>query len=319
VLLSIKSNNILTMTKLSFQTILTVALSIISVLSYSQDELVLKKRIAVVNFVDGTNGSTKFGGQQVGDYGETLRTLLNGELVRSGSFVVFEREQLKAIFKEQDLGSSGSVTRESAAKANQLLGVQLLVFGSIIEWGTKTQSKNSNVPFFQKTTNTVTAKVTVDMKIEDATTGQILIEETATGMVDSKSTSSGTIYYRKGETKNDNTIMDSAIRKAVVNCVDLAKKAASKVSWQGSVVKVGSDGRIYITPGSGSGVKTGMKFIVYEKGEEIKDPSTGEPLGSELKSIGSIIITGDFGDGKGAIAKLASGKGIKAGNVIKPE
>ena len=307
------------MIKLSLASLMLVAFYLISITSFSQESLILKKRIAVVKFANGTNGATRFGGAQAGDYAETLRTLLNGELVRSGAFIVFEREQLKAIFNEQDLGANGIVTRESAVKANQLLGVQLLVFGSIVEWGTNTQTTKNKVPFYDRSKSTTTAKVTVDLKIEDATTGQVIIEETETGTADSKSVSSGTVYYKDEKQKSDNTIMDSAVRKAVINCVELAKRAASKISWQGAVAKVGTDGRIYITPGSASGVKIGMKFIVYQKGEEIKDPSTGESLGSELSPIGTITITGDFGDGKGAIARLDSGKGIKVGNVVKPQ
>lgn len=41
---------------------------------------------------------------------------------------------------------------------------------------------------------------------------------------------------------------------------------------------------------------------------------------SVLKEIGALVVTGEFGDGgKAATAKITNGKGMKAGDAIKPK
>ena len=305
---------------------LSIALS-----SISQDSLILKKRLAIADFVDGTEGQTKAAAVRVrgssqstittSNYSKTMATMLSTELVKSNAFVVVERQQLDAVLKEQDLGASGATTKESAAKMNQILGVQLLVTGSITEWGNKLQNdQHSARGFFSKNNSKNTARVALDLRVIDASTGEIVMAETASGTAESKS--SGVTVMGIGGTGAvaDNSLMDSAVRKAVVNCVELIRKASAKVLWQGSIIKVNSDGTVIVKPGSGSGVKAGMSFAVYEKGEELKDPDTGLSLGSQLKLIGSLVITGDFGDGgKAATAKITAGKGAKTGDVIKPK
>ena len=56
------------------------------------------------------------------------------QLVQSGKYVVVERAQLDAILQEQNLGASGAVTPATAAKVGKLLGVQLLLTGSMTQF-----------------------------------------------------------------------------------------------------------------------------------------------------------------------------------------
>ncbi len=319
------------MKKITNITTLIISFFAFSLTIAAQENLILKKRLAIVNFVDGTEGQTKTaavstrGSSQrtttTSNYSSTLITMLGTELVKSNAFILIERQQLDAVFKEQELGASGATTKESAAKLNQLLGVQLLITGSITEWGNKLQNDNHSARgIFSKNNSKNTARVALDLRIIDASTGEIIMAETASGTAESKS--SGVTVMGIGGTGAvaDNSLMDSAVRKAVVNCVDLIKTASSKIMWQGSVLKVNGDGTVIVKPGSASGVKEGMEFTIYEKGEELKDPDTGLSLGSQLKPVGALKITGEFGDGgKAATAKITSGKSIKAGNVIKPK
>lgn len=312
--------------------IMTLTLLFFNLHSFAQEnDLILKKRLAIADFVDGTEGQTKTAAVRTGrnsqstvvtsNYSRTLATMLSTELVKSNAFIVVERQQLDAVFKEQDLGASGATTRESAAKLNQLLGVQLLITGSITEWGNKLQNDEHKARgIFSKSNSKNTARIALDLRVIDASTGEIVMAETASGTAESKS--SGVTVMGIGGTGAvaDNSLMDSAVRKAVVHCVELIRSASKKVMWQGAIIKVNGDGTAIIKPGSGSGVKKGMSFIVYSKGEELKDPDTGLSLGSQLKEIGALVVTGEFGDGgKASTAKITSGKGMKAGDVIKPK
>lgn len=152
------------MKKLVTVTLLFATLFNVSFTALSQESnLILKKRLAITPFTDGTEGQVKVnastggrysqGGVTVSNYSSTLVTMLGTELVKSNAFIVVERAQLDAVFKEQDLGASGATTKESAAKMNQILGVQLLITGSITEWGNKVQNDKHDAGGFFLITN----------------------------------------------------------------------------------------------------------------------------------------------------------------------
>lgn len=47
---------------------------------------------------------------------------------------------------------------------------------------------------------------------------------------------------------------------------------------KGKIVKFISQTKVLINIGSQQGVKTGMRFIIYDEGEMINDPTTNQPL-----------------------------------------
>lgn len=89
-----------------------------------------KTRVAVIDFEQ--KGEQEFRGKQVG---EIVAEWLITSLVRTGRFDVVERAQLQKIFKEQQLGMTGMINQETAAKVGELLGVKLIITGSVIRVG----------------------------------------------------------------------------------------------------------------------------------------------------------------------------------------
>jgi len=47
----------------------------------------------------------------------------------------------------------------------------------------------------------------------------------------------------------------------------------------GRVAKIVDESRLVLNVGSAHGVKPGMHFVVFQEGEVVTDPETGEPLG----------------------------------------
>jgi Curli production assembly/transport component CsgG len=300
------------MRKLTLTTLLLAIFSSFSLFSFSQNSLLLKKSVAVTDFKDvtsGANGAGAQGGSQTdpnaqsgggapgqagqsgdpnaqpagangahADYSSMLVTMLTTELVKTNAFIVSEGLQPSD-------------------------NVQFLVTGSITKWEGTPKGKD-----FTSYHSHNTSTVTVELRIIDASSGQIISAQTATSTVSQKN-----IFNNKV----DHTL-DSAQHKVVAECVDFIKAASAKVAWEGSVVKAGSDGTVFIKPGSNGGVMPGMIFSVFEIGEELKDGS-GQSLGHDMKKVGTITVTGDIGNGKAAKATLTSGKGLKAGDVLKPE
>lgn len=90
-----------------------------------------KTRAAVIDFEQ--KGVQEFKGKQVG---EIVAEWLITALVRTGRFEVVERAQMQKILQEQQLGQSGMISQESAAKVGALLGVKVIITGSVIQLDT---------------------------------------------------------------------------------------------------------------------------------------------------------------------------------------
>src|SRR5262245_9532376 len=65
--------------------------------------------------------------------GEGLAEMLTTELVKTGQFIVVERQGLSDVVGEQALGQSGLVRGETAARTGQMLGAQIVVRGAVTE------------------------------------------------------------------------------------------------------------------------------------------------------------------------------------------
>jgi len=93
----------------------------------------IKKRVAVFIFDDKTDKSWRWWNNK--GVGEGIAEMLTTALVKTGNYRVLERRELDQILKEQDLGASGIVTPQSAAKVGKVLGVELAVMGAVTVLG----------------------------------------------------------------------------------------------------------------------------------------------------------------------------------------
>jgi len=86
-----------------------------------------KTRLAVIDFEQ--KAPQEFQGKQIG---EIVAEWLITSLVNTGRFEVVERAQLQKILKEQQLGMTGMINQDTAAKVGELLGVKVIITGSVI-------------------------------------------------------------------------------------------------------------------------------------------------------------------------------------------
>jgi hypothetical protein len=220
---------------------------------------------------------------------------------------------------EQGLGASGAVTPQSAAEIGKLIGVELIVTGSVSEFGEKKSSIGGSIPGIGGKISKREARSVVDVRMINTTTGEIVLAETAEGKESSSSVDA--VHFEDIDFGNptswDRTILGKAARESVEKCVKYVDKAMKKIPWEGKIIKANDDGTVYMKPGSQGGVQPGMEFVVYSKGEELIDPDTGISLGSEEMKIGKIKVTQDVGDGKACKALIVSGSGFKTNDIIR--
>jgi curli biogenesis system outer membrane secretion channel CsgG len=297
--------------------IIAMALAVSSSLGLAQKTGGLKKRVAVMDFEDKT-------GHGAWHIGSGMADMLTTALVKSGMFIVIERQQLEKIMQEQSLGMTGAVTAQSAAQVGKLLGVELMVTGSVNEFGQKESSVGGSLGgrlggmggLNRLGVETKTARVGTDVRLVNTTTGEIIAAEGITEEESKQGLDVSTNEFDfSNDTRFDETLAGKATRKAVNKVVALITESMAKVPWAGMIIKINPDKTVMLKPGALGGVKVGDKFTVYSKGEDIIDPETGMSLGSEESQAGTIEVI----DAKDAFAKakIVSGSGLKEKDLVR--
>jgi curli biogenesis system outer membrane secretion channel CsgG len=287
----------------------------------------LKKRIAVFEFQDKTDGSVAWwrGGQNIG---QGMSDMLLTALVKSGQYTVIEREKLAQVMQEQSLGASGGVTEQTAASIGKLLGVEIAVFGAVTQFGYSEEEKGGRVPIrgpmgrfggggANISIKTAEAKVTIDVRLVNTSTGEILDAETVTGSEIEKGVSVSNARVRfTNEKEFDESMAGKAARKSVVAIVAKVTEKMKKVPWSGKIVKV-EGASVVINAGSSTGLRLGDTLVVYAKGEDLIDPDTGLKLGSEETRVGKVKILADMAEGKASKCELIEGQAGQRGDIVR--
>lgn len=278
----------------------------------------LKKRIAVMDFEDKTG----HGGWHIGS---GMADMLTTALVKSGKFMVIERQQLEKVMQEQAMGQTGAVTAQSAAQVGKLLGVELMVMGSVNEFGEKESKVGGSVGgklggrfggLNRVGVETKTARVGTDIRLVNTTTGEIIAAEGIAEEETKKGLDVGTNDFSfSNDAGWDNTLAGKATRKVVNKVIELVTASMAKVPWAGKIIAINADKSVMIKPGSLGGVKLGDVFTVYSVGEDVVDPETGLSLGAEESKSGTIEVI-DVKD-QFAKAKVVSGSGFKKLDSVK--
>ena len=274
-------------------------------------EAQLKKRVAIATFHDKT-------GSGYHSLGEGVADMLATALVKTGKFIVLERQEIEKVIQEQQFGQSFMVTPESAPKVGQILGAELFVVGSVTEFGTKESSIGGNVPLFGGGVTTKKARAVVDIRLVNTNTGEIIAAESEEG---EESTTGLSVRYESIDFSNpshwNDTDIGKATREAVNGCVELITDNMAKIPWSGKILRINTDGTLLLKPGSEGNVKSGMEFEVWRKGEEIKDPDTGLSLGAEEEKVGKVKVKEDMLQGKACKATVLEGKDFKVGDIVR--
>ncbi|NQT24292.1 hypothetical protein HQ585_02950 [candidate division KSB1 bacterium] len=294
-----------------FQVISLLMVFILATAAYPQ----LKKRVAVFNFEDKSDQSWHWwDGKSPGD---GMADMLTTDLVKSGKYTVIERQEIQGLMDEQNLGSTGRVTEQSAAQIGKLLGVELAIVGAVTEFGQTKGGTGGRIKGIGIGVKSQKATVAVDVRFINTSTGEIIAAEN----VRKEESSSGLKFSTPKfsfDNRNDfdNSLVGKATRAAVDDIVDMIEKQMKALPWEGKIILV-QGATLYIKPGSDSGVNVGDSFAVYSLGQELIDPDTGLSLGSEEAKIGTIEVTSLVSGGKAAKAVAKMGSGFKKGDLIR--
>ncbi len=311
--------------------VLSILLSASLTLSATQ-----KKRVAILNFDFGAVHNW-WGGQW--DIGKGIADLIVDELVKDGTYTVVERKQLDAILAEQNFSNSDRADANTAAKIGKVLGVNVIIVGSVTQFGT--EKKDVNVGGLagrfggfgagKVGTQKGKANVAVTARAFDVNTAEILASATGKG----ESQRSGVLLGGLGAggggigggevsmASSDfrETILGEATYQAVGQVSRELIGASGRiptttVEIRGLVADVSGDS-VILNVGTSQGVQPGSTLKVLRVTRVVKDPATGKVLREITEQVGQIRISeADAGSSTG---KVVSGTGIKTGDLVRSE
>lgn len=272
-----------------------------------------KKLIAVAEFENKTNWSGQV------NLGTGMSDQLITALMNTGRYTVLERENIQGVLREQDFAASGRTTAEGGAKIGQISRAQILIQGSITEFGQQGGGGGGiSIKGFTFGGSEESAVVGIDLRIYDTTTGQILSSKACRGVAKASGSSIGYSggdfgFAMGGEAR---TPMDFAVRAAIDQAVGFITFELGNVPWSGRVAIV-KDGLVYINAGREGGINIGDKFSIYREGEAVVDPDTGLTLGSEKTKVGIVEVVSV--EEKFSKATPISGSGFDKNDIVKFE
>ncbi len=276
-----------------------------------------RPRVAVLAFKDKTSRYSWYQG------GQAVQDMFVTELAKTGKYRVIDREQLAALMAEKNLSLSGDIDPKTAVRAGKMLGVEYFVTGSLTQLSAS--ERRSSAPGFRGfpgfNVRSEEMEAAVDARAISTTTGEIVWTDSE------KDTSSDASVYVAGAGGgvSDRGKLDRVLRPVVQK---LAKSlgetkletsglggAADASGVAGKIAKV--DGAtVFVNVGSEAGVQVGDEFDVYRVGDVIKDPDTGEVLGTNETKVGRVRITAVRGP-RLSTAAVTDGSGFKAGDELK--
>ena len=261
----------------------------------------VKRRIGVVDF----ENKTKYGEARLGT---SASDILLTELVKSGKFIVVERDKINKIMEEQKLGMSGAIDPATAAKVGKILGLNAIVTGAVSQFGEETEGSE----YLLTQSKRQVVKCTVDIRVVDAETGQILYADSGSGLAKKRSGGVLGLGTRAGY---DETLEGDALRAAIVKFVNNIIQQVEKKPWSCRVADVDGS-HVYLNAGHDSGLPVGTTLTAYHLGRAIKDPTTGLVLGNTEEKVGEIKVARYFGE-DGSVAEVTLGTALAAGDVCR--
>lgn len=236
----------------------------VSILCISAVCSAAQKKVAVTDFSNSIGNS--YGRFSCG----ILQSEVENGLVQNKNYTVVERASLDRIFRELGLQNSGVVDSNSVIQIGKLAGADYTVLGNVV---------SADIMAFNNILyEGYKAKVKFAVKIVDNKTGVILISDIVEGT--------------KSEMRNNNV---SVSAENLLNgaATEAAHKVLDKLNdlnpLSGTVLSVNGD-FVYFDLGFDDGVKTGDIYTVYKEGKMLIHPVTGEVLGTEEETLGTIKI-----------------------------
>lgn len=253
-----------------------------------------------------------------------VSSLLTNKLVQDGTYSVIERSRVEEILREQNFGQSGRVDASTAAEIGRILGVDVVIIGSITQFNLNAEESGLNILGFGQRTVTYEAEVQLTARLVNTTTAEIVIAAEGIGTAEERdeSFSIGGIGGVANVSSKQNQLLKQAAETAVSQLTEQLTATTSRITplaqpTQSRVNAVVADvinNQIILNQGTQAGLSPGMVLAVERIDREVTDPTTGEVIRTMTSPVGQIELT-DV-DARSAVGRVLSGTGFQIGDRV---
>lgn len=260
----------------------------------------LKRKVAIARFSNETKHGNSFLLDEHNDrVGKQAMDILSARLTETGKFIMLERADLEKVNKEADLsGLEASV-----------VGADYLIVGSVSEFG---RTSTSEVGIFSRNKKQI-AKATVNVRLINVNTGQIVFSEEGTGQSESEANTVFGVGERAGY---NSTLDDQALSAAISKLTSNLVENLLDVPWRSYVLDE-QEGGFIIAGGAEQGIKKGDEFSVYKAGKKIKNPQTGLEIELPGKRVAGLKVIQTMGTAQNEISFCILTDGALDGHDLK--
>ena len=275
------------------------------------DPRMIKPTVAVMSFENRARFPIGW------DLSDGMRDVLVDRLVSTGRFTVIERPEIRSVMSELRLQNSGATRKQRRAALGRLKNVQYLVKGTITDFGHVSTSRGLfNGGGWSMFGGSTKAVMGMTMYVVEVESGEIICSESITESVRASDVAvkaeynsvsfGGSTFYRKP--------LGRATAKVIGKAVERISNVVACRPWLPKIALVQPGGVIIINGGSQRGVAAGSSFDVYDVGDPIIDPDTGDTIGVQPgRVVGRIRISRVMSRYSQAVIVLGKAAGFRIG------
>lgn len=271
------------------------------------------------------------------DVGKGICDLLVKHLVKDGTYTVVERKMIDKILAEQNFSNSDRANPATAAQIGKILGLDAMIVGTITQFGGENKETKVGgggggwggfgIGGFSKKKSKAT--VTVDARIIDIDTAEILVVADGKGESTRESTSLigggagrggwGVGGLDMSSSGFQETILGEAVKLAVTQLstglvAENGKLKARTIVVEGMVAAI-EGGTVILNVGAKTGIKVGDQLSIERVTREIKDPATGAVIRRITNRVAVLEVTEV--DDVSSVCRIVSGGDVKVKDLAR--
>lgn len=273
----------------------------------------LKPTVAVMDF-DNQSG---FAGQW--SLGGGMADMLITQLMHTERVVVLERKHLDDVMGELARQGQALFRREGRASTGRLKNARYMVRGVITDF---TVTGDASGWFGTAKASGwfggSTAKVSLNLRVSDVETGEVLASVRADGTAGSRFFG-GSVDYRRVSFGGDaffRTPLGRATESAMRRAVDEILRILPAEYWSARIADL-VDNRIVINGGTNVGLRPGAEFVVRGDERTITDPITGDTIERIPGPVLGLLRVVDVRE-SASYAEALQGADFRRGAVLEP-
>ncbi len=217
----------------------------------------------------------------IGKESQVLREMVVTKAQKSGKFTVIEQTRMDEIKGQMDNEMDGDYDQGALVQRGKMQSAKYSAFGTITRYETYRKQTGYSIAGGNET---LTMKVTLDMRLVDNELGTVVGSDQVTGQIDTTSSQVGILGLgRASESQGEiGRLLDNLAQNVVAKIVTTL--------YPIHIIAVNSDEKVVMINAGETVVSVGERLIVYARGNEVVDPYTGEVLGSEEMTVGEVEV-----------------------------